>query len=57
MFSPTRDQSRRAFIGAWRRFRDGAALSDMDRRIAGIIAMHPEYHALLDEDDRNLDRK
>ena len=57
MFSPTRDQSRRAFIGAWRRFRDGAALSDMDRRIAGIVAMHPEYHALLDEDDRNLDRK
>ncbi|MFO1282620.1 MAG: DUF1841 family protein [Burkholderiales bacterium] len=57
MFSPTRDQSRRAFIGAWRRFRDGAALSDMDRRIAGIVAMHPEYHALLDEGDRNLDRE
>ena len=56
MFSPTRDESRRFMIGAWRKFREGAPLTDMERRIAEIIAMHPEHHGVVEDGDRSVER-
>lgn len=56
MFSQKRDQTREVFFRAWRRFRDGAPLEGVERVIVDVAVAHPEYHALLDDAERHLDR-
>ena len=56
MFAPTRDEARRFMIGAWAKFRAGETLSDMERIVASLVAMHPEYHALVEDGERHLER-
>jgi len=56
MFTPTRDEARRFMIGAWAKFRAGEPLSDMERIVASLVAMHPEYHALLEDGERHVER-
>jgi hypothetical protein len=56
MFNPSRDQSRRFFADAWAKFRAAAPLSELERIAADLIAKHPEYHALLENAERHLDR-
>jgi len=56
MFTPTRDEARRFMIGAWAKFRAGELLSDMERIVASLVAMHPEYHALLEDGERHVER-
>ena len=56
MFAPTRDEARRFFIDAWTRFRAGAPLQPLERTAADLIALHPEYHAMLENPARDLDR-
>jgi len=54
MFSPTRDQSRRFFIDAWRKQEDGLPITPLEHLAADLIRMHPEYHALLDSSEQAL---
>lgn len=56
MFDPSRDQARRHFFDTWRKYRAGEALSDIEQVTLRVISMHTEYHALLDNPERNLDR-
>jgi hypothetical protein len=56
MFAPSRDEARRFIVGAWSRFRAGAPLSDLERTVASLVAMHPEYHALVEDGERHLER-
>jgi len=56
MFAPTREEARRFLVDAWRKFRAGEPMSALERRAADLIALHPEYHALLDDAERNIDR-
>jgi hypothetical protein len=49
MFNPSRDEARRFLAGAWRKYRAGQPLTGLEQTAAGIIAMHPEYHALLED--------
>ena len=56
MFAPTRDEARRFMIGAWAKFRAGEPLSDMERVVSSLVAMHPEYHALLENGERSVER-
>lgn len=51
-----RDELRRRYVEAWRRQRAGLPLEPLDAQIADVIALHPEYHALL-EDPRALERE
>lgn len=39
---------RRFFQETWRKHRDGSILAPMESLVAQIIAVHPEYHALLE---------
>lgn len=55
MFAPTREESRRFLAEAWRKYRAGEPLSGLEPTAARLIAMHPEYHAML-EADAHLDR-
>jgi len=56
MFTPSRDEARRFLAETWNKFRAGQPLSALERIAATIIAEHPEYHALLDDPERHLER-
>jgi hypothetical protein len=56
MFSPSRDQARSFFFDTWSKFRRGEALSALEQTALNVILLHPEYHALLDRRNQNLDR-
>ena len=56
MFTPSRDEARRFFIDAWRKYRAQQPLTGLEQTVAGIVALHPEYHAMIEDPDRHLDR-
>jgi hypothetical protein len=56
MFAPTRDQARQFLVDAWAKYRAGQPLSGLEQIAVDIIARHPEYHAILENPTRNLDR-
>lgn len=57
MFGQDRTTLRHSFFQAWRKHSNGEALEPLEALIAQVIAMHPEYHALLDADEADqLDR-
>lgn len=47
MFNPSRDQARRFLIDAWRKRVAGLPATPLETLAADIVALHPEYHALL----------
>jgi Domain of unknown function (DUF1841) len=51
--SAGRDELRRRYQDAWRRHREGLPLEPLDAQIADVIALHPEYHAVLENADGN----
>ncbi|MFM9881783.1 MAG: DUF1841 family protein [Burkholderiales bacterium] len=57
MFNPSREQVRRFFFDAWRIYRNGMPLVGMDTHAVNIALMHPEYHAILDAPESNLERE
>lgn len=57
MFNPTRDQARQFFFDAWRKYREGAPLVGLEPVAVEIALMHPEYHAVLEDPARHLDRE
>src|SRR5436190_4581376 len=56
MFTPSRDEARRFFVDAWAKFRGGAPLEGLEKSAVELITLHPEYHALLEDAERHLDR-
>lgn len=56
MFNPSRDEARRFLIDAWAKYRAQAPLSGLEQVAVGLIALHPEYHATLEDPDRHADR-
>jgi uncharacterized protein DUF1841 len=56
MFAPSRDEARRFLIEAWRKSRAGEALSGLEQTAAQLIALHPEYHPMLEAPERHVDR-
>ena len=56
MFNPSRDEARRFLIGAWKKSRAREPLSPLERMAAELIALHPEYHPIVEAPDRHLDR-
>jgi hypothetical protein len=47
--SAGRDELRQRYVKAWQRHRDGMPLEPLDAQIADVIALHPEYHAFLED--------
>jgi hypothetical protein len=56
MFNPSRDEARRFLIEAWRKHRAREPSTGLEQIAAGLVARHPEYHALLEDPGRSLDR-
>ncbi len=55
MFNPTRNQTRDFFFDAWRKYRANEPLTAMEVMTVDVIALHPEYHAMLEDRDRYLE--
>ncbi len=52
----SRDEIRRVYATVWRKMQQGQLLEPMEALIAEVIEWHPEYHALLD-DENNLPQR
>ena len=56
MFNPARDQARQFFFDAWRKYREGEPLEGLETVAIEVALLHPEYHHVLDDPQRFLDR-
>jgi hypothetical protein len=56
MFDPSRDQAREAFFAAWNKYRAGEPLAGIEAVAVAVILLHPEYHELLSQPERYIDR-
>ena len=57
MFNPSRDQARQFLFDTWAKHGQGAALTDLERIALSVIALHPEYHAVLGAPERYVERE
>jgi len=57
MFSSDRDKLRLQYVEAWRKHRAGEILSPLEDMIARVVADHPEYQGLLENEDRTVGRE
>lgn len=56
MFSPSRRQARELFFDTWEKYRSGRPLEGLESTALEVILLHPEYHALLADRERNIER-
>lgn len=56
MFNPSREQARDFLFDAWRKFRATEPLTGMESIAVEVISHHPEYHAMLEDRDRYLEK-
>jgi len=54
LFGQNRDQLRRFYIEAWRKFQKKEPLQPLEAMIAEVVALHPEYHALLGDEEKAI---
>ena len=57
MFNPSRDEVRRFFSDTWDKYRGGEKLSGLEATALEVIVLHPEYHSLLQDAERAVDRE
>ena len=57
MFNPSRDEARRFLVDAWRKRCEALPATPLETMAADIVALHPEYHALLAGGDAALGRE
>jgi len=56
MFAPSRDQARTFLFDTWNKYRRGEALAGLEQTALDVMLLHPEYHAMLEQPERYLDR-
>jgi hypothetical protein len=56
MFAPSRDQARQFLYDTWSKYRKGEPLAGLEQTALSVILMHPEYHAMLEQPQRYLER-
>lgn len=57
MYAPTREQARQFLFDTWRKYRSGEPMSGLEGVALDVILMHPEYHGLLTDPQRQLERE
>lgn len=54
MFIQDRASERRFFLQVWRKVKSDHPLEPLEQVVAGVIRRHPEYHALLADEEAAL---
>lgn len=57
IFGQNRDELRRFYVEAWRKYRDKKPIQPLEALIAEVVALHPEYHALLEDAEQAITRE
>ncbi|MFO7593106.1 MAG: DUF1841 family protein [Pseudomonadota bacterium] len=57
LFGHNRDELRRFYIESWRKYRSKLPLQTLEAMIAEVVAEHPEYHPLLENEDEAITRE
>lgn len=57
IFNPTRDQARNFLFECWRKHIAREVLTPLESIAVQLIVLHPEYHALLQDPQRNQHRE
>lgn len=57
IFNPSRDQVRQFFFDTWAKFKQHAALTDLEKIALQVIQLHPEYHPVLDAPERYMSQQ
>lgn len=52
-----RESSRRFFIQVWKKSATGQPLEQLEELVLAVIQEHPEYHALLEQEDGSVLRE
>jgi hypothetical protein len=50
-------QLRQQFFDAWKKYKNDKVLTALDRQVAEVISIHPEYHQLMDDPDASIDKQ
>jgi hypothetical protein len=53
-FGQNRDELRRFYVQAWRKHQERLPIEPLEGMIIDIVALHPEYHALLADEEQAL---
>lgn len=56
MFANDRHALRHYYLQCWQKFQQGQTLDTLEQQVAQIISEHPEYHALLAQQEHALQR-
>lgn len=56
MYSSNRSDTRQPFFDAWQKMQAGLPMTALETIIADVIRLHPEYHPLLSDGGRSLDK-
>ena len=57
MFNPSRDEARDFLFGVWAKHAAGEPLTPLESMALAVVLEHPEYHAILGNRERYLDRE
>lgn len=57
LFGQNRDELRRFYVQAWRKYREQSPLQPLEALVCEVIALHPEYHAMLENEEQALARE
>lgn len=55
-FSHDRNELRQFFFNTWQKKQSGKPMEPLEEMIASVIEVHPEYHAMLKNEDANIDK-
>jgi len=56
MYNPSRGEARDFLFDLWKKHAEGAALTPLESLALSVVIEHPEYHALLADRERYLER-
>ena len=56
MFGNDRKSIRAVYFTTWKKHKDGAQLEPYEQQVLAVMFDHPEYHAMLEQPERYLDK-
>ena len=56
MFNPSRQEARQFLFDTWRKHRARMPLMPLESMALDVALMHPEYHGVLDQPEKYLDK-
>ncbi len=56
MFGQDRTELRQMFFTSWKKHQNKQLMEPLEAVVAKIVELHPEYHALLENEDAELDK-